>query len=257
LPTDKVNEIKAWIDKEGLPKDVIVRYRGADEQQDESAAFLILFALPAAFFMIFAVLLAMFNSFWHATVILIAAAMAVFGALLGSLILQQPFSVIMSGTGILALIGIVVNHNIVLIDTYHKLKDSGMERMEAVIRSSAQRLRPVFLTTLTAVLGLLPMMLAIEINFVTREISLGAPAALWWVSLSTAIVFGLVFSKLITLGLTPALLAMPGARLPRVARASRWVVNKLRGPGTSVEPRPAARAPSAHAIKEPHREAAE
>lgn len=257
LPAAMVAQIKTWIDSEAqLPKDVTVRYRGADEQQDESMGFLMFFALPAAFFMIFAVLLAMFNSFYHAILILVAAIMAVFGAFLGMVVMQQPFSVIMSGTGILALIGIVVNHNIVLIDTYHKLTAGGMERMEAVIRSSAQRLRPVFLTTLTAVLGLLPMMLAVEINFVSREVTFGAPAALWWVSLSTAIIFGLVFSKLITLGLTPAMLAMPGHVKPFFARV--W--GGMKRQASSLAHTHDASKPASAALpasKEQHREAAE
>jgi multidrug efflux pump len=128
----------------------------------------------------------------------------------------------MTGTGMLALAGIVVNHNIVLIDTYQRLVRGGMDRIEAIIRSSAQRLRPVFLTTVTAILGLLPMMFAIEINFFTRHISVGSPSAMWWISLSTAIIFGLGFSKAITLGLVPAMLALPvrmrGRRADRTAK---------------------------------------
>ncbi|MEI9932525.1 MAG: hypothetical protein WDM89_18800 [Rhizomicrobium sp.] len=84
-----------------------------------------------------------------------------------------------------------------------------MDPIEAVIRSSAQRLRPVFLTTITAIGGLLPMMFAIEIDFATREVTIGGPNGLMWVALSTAIVFGLAFSKLITLGLVPSMLALP------------------------------------------------
>jgi multidrug efflux pump len=124
-------------------------------------------------------------------------------------VMGQTFSLIMTGTGMLALAGIVVNHNIVLIDTFHRLRDSGMDPIEAVIRSSAQRLRPVFLTTITAIGGLLPMMFAIEINFATREVTVGGPNGMMWVQLSTAIVFGLAFSKLITLGLVPSMLAFP------------------------------------------------
>jgi multidrug efflux pump len=155
------------------------------------------------------VLVAMFNSFYHATLILIAVVLAMIGALLGMLIMGEPFSIIMSGTGMLALAGIVVNHNIVLIDTFRRLREAGMEPIEAVIRSSAQRLRPVFLTTVTAIGGLLPMMMAIEINFWSREVTVGGPNGMIWVPMSIAIVFGLAFSKMITLGLVPALLALP------------------------------------------------
>lgn len=221
LPSEKVEEIRKWIETEAdLPPQVRVNFGGADEQQNESMAFLFGVALPMAIFLTFIVLLAMFNSFYHSILILLAVILAWIGSMLGMVLLGQPFSVIMTGTGMLALAGIVVNHNIVLIDTYQKLVQAGMEPIEAVIRSSAQRLRPVFLTTITAMMGLFPMMLALEINFFTREITIGAPAALWWVQLSTAIVFGLGFSKLITLGLMPAMLAWPATIKHRRAAAA-------------------------------------
>jgi multidrug efflux pump len=115
----------------------------------------------------------------------------------------------MTGTGLMALAGVVVNHNIVLIDTFHRHIKAGMDPIEAVIRSSAQRLRPVFLTTVTAIGGLLPMMFAVEINFWHRTVEVGSANASMWVQLSTAVIFGLAFSKVITLGLVPAMLALP------------------------------------------------
>ena len=160
-----------------FPHDVRVAFKGGSEQQDESGTFLIEAAF-LALFLIAMVLLAMFNSFYHAGLILVAVVLAMIGALLGMVVMGQPFSIIMTGTGMLALAGIVVNHNIVLIDTFHRLRDSGMDPIEAVIRSSAQRLRPVFLTTITAIGGLLPMMFAIEINFATREVTIGGPNGL-------------------------------------------------------------------------------
>jgi len=211
LPSQEVAKVKAWLATQVLPEDVRVQFKGADEQQDESGAFLIEAAF-LALFLIAIVLLALFNSFYHSGIILVAVVLAMIGALLGMVVMGQTFSIIMTGTGMLALAGIVVNHNIVLIDTFHRLRDSGMEPIEAVIRSSAQRLRPVFLTTVTAIGGLLPMMFGIEINFATREITVGGPNASMWIQLSTAIVFGLAFSKMITLGLVPAMLAYPYRR---------------------------------------------
>jgi multidrug efflux pump len=164
----------------------------------------------------------------------VAVVLAMIGALLGMVVMQQPFSIIMSGTGLLALAGIVVNHNIVLIDTFHRLRDSGMDPIEAVIRSSAQRLRPVFLTTITAIGGLLPMMFAVEINFWTREVTIGGPNELIWVSLSTAIVFGLAFSKLITLGLVPAMLALPYRMRERGVTFSSLAVRAFGAPVRAV-----------------------
>jgi multidrug efflux pump len=204
----EIATIQSWLAKQPLPADVHVSFKGGSEQQEESGAFLIEAAF-LALFLIAIVLLALFNSFYHAGLILVAVVLAMIGALLGMVVMGQPFSYIMTGTGMLALAGIVVNHNIVLIDTFHRLLDGGMDPIEAVIRSSAQRLRPVFLTTITAIGGLLPMMFAVEINFATREVTIGGPNGMMWVGLSTAIVFGLAFSKMITLGLVPALLATP------------------------------------------------
>jgi multidrug efflux pump len=208
LPSAEVAALKTWIAKQDFPSSVMVKFKGADEEQNESGSFLIEAAFMALF-LIGIVLLALFNSFYHTGLILIAVILAMIGSLLGMVVMGQSFSVIMTGTGMLALAGIVVNHNIVLIDTFHRLRDAGMEPIEAVVRSSAQRLRPVFLTTITAIGGLIPMMAAVEINFWTRQVTIGGPNGLMWVQLSTAIVFGLAFSKMITLGLVPAMLALP------------------------------------------------
>ena len=229
----EVAKLKSWLGTQTIPGDVRVSFKGADEEQNKSGAFLVGAAFMALF-LIALVLVAMFNSFYHAGLILIAVVLAMIGALVGMLIMGQPFSIIMTGTGMLALAGIVVNHNIVLIDTFRRLRHSGMDPIEAVIRSSAQRLRPVFLTTVTAIGGLLPMMLAVEINFWTREVTIGGPNGMMWMQLSTAIIFGLAFSKMITLGLVPALLALPYRM--REARAARR--DRRQGPPSLAIPLP-------------------
>jgi multidrug efflux pump len=187
---------------------VHIAFKGSTEDQDESMAFLGKAALMAVF-LIGIVLLAMFNSVYHTILILVAVLLAMIGAVLGMVVMGQTFSVVMTGTGLMALAGVVVNHNIVLIDTFHRLLKAGMDPIEAVVRSSAQRLRPVFLTTVTAIGGLLPMMFAVEINFWHRTVEVGSANASMWVQLSTAVIFGLAFSKVITLGLVPAMLALP------------------------------------------------
>ncbi len=230
LASAEVAKLKQWIGTQAFPHDVHVTFKGADEQQNESQFFL-LEAAFLALFLVAIVLLALFNSFYHTVLILVAVVLAMIGALLGMVVMGQPFSVIMTGTGMMALAGIVVNHNIVLIDTFHRLRDSGMDPVEAVIRSSAQRLRPVFLTTITAIGGLLPMMFAVEINFWTREVTIGGPAASDWIQLSTAIVFGLAFSKMITLGLVPAMLALP-YRVRETGRGFSWAMRQAFGATT-------------------------
>lgn len=248
LASAEVTKLKSWLAVQSFPHDVRVAFKGADEEQNESAQFLVEAAF-LALFMVAIVLLALFNSFYHTVLILVAVIMAMIGALLGMVVMGQTFSVIMTGTGLMALAGIVVNHNIVLIDTFHRLRDSGMDPIEAVIRSSAQRLRPVFLTTITAIGGLLPMMFAVEINFWTREVTIGGPAASDWIQLSTAIVFGLAFSKAITLGMVPAMLALP-YRIRETGKGFSWYARRIVGrtgevirgqrrSGARVEPQPA------------------
>jgi len=242
LPSAEVATLKKWIAAQNFPHEVRVSFKGADEQQNESGSFLVVAGF-LALFLIAIVLLALFNSFYHAGLILMAVILAMIGALLGMVVMGQTFSLIMTGTGMLALAGIVVNHNIVLIDTFHRLLESGMDPIEAVIRSSAQRLRPVFLTTITAIGGLLPMMFAVEIDFASRQVTLGGPNAGMWVQLSTAIVFGLAFSKMITLGVVPAMLAAPyrirawrARRAGAPAAAPQGALNGWRGVEPSSQP---------------------
>ena len=227
-------KIQSWLATQNFPHDVRVSFKGGAEEQNESGNFLLI-AAGLALFLIAMVLLMLFNSFYHATLILVAVILAMIGTLLGMVVMGQSFSIIMSGTGMLALAGIVVNHNIVLIDTFHRLRDAGMDPIEAVIRSSAQRLRPVFLTTITAIGGLLPMMFAIEINFASREVTIGGPNGMMWVQLSTAIVFGLAFSKLITLGLVPSMLALP-YRIRERRAARRAARERDHSPGLVPQP---------------------
>jgi len=134
------------------------------------------------------------------------------------MITGAPFGIVMNGIGVIALAGIVVNNNIVLIDTYNRLRTSVLDPVEAVLRTGVQRLRPVMLTTATTILGLLPMMLGINIDFLAREVTQGAPSTQWWTQLSTSIVFGLSFATLLTLVVTPSALILQ-------ANLTRWRSN--------------------------------
>jgi multidrug efflux pump len=133
--------------------------------------------------------------------------MSTVGVMLGLLLTGQPFNIVMSGIGVIALAGIIVNNNIVLIDTYdvHR-RDKNISAAQAAVLTGAQRMRPVLLTTFTTALGVLPMVLQLNIDFFQREITYGAPSTQWWVALSTAIMFGLIFSTPLTLIVTPAAL---------------------------------------------------
>ena len=210
LASAKVAEISRWLKNAGLDSDVNIRFRGADEKQSEARDFLIV-AFSAALFLIAIILITQFNSFYHSALILSAVVMSTVGVFLGLLIMGQTFSVIMTGTGIVALTGIVVKNNIILIDTYQQLIRDGFPPHDAIIRTGAQRLRPVVLTTLTTIAGLLPMMLKVELDFVGRDILYGSPSASWWVQMATAVVFGLSFATFLTLLVTPCALALPAS----------------------------------------------
>jgi multidrug efflux pump len=211
LPDDKVREIRAWLAGVDINPLVRVRFKGEDEEQKRAQEFLGK-AFGVALFIMAIILITQFNSFYRAFLILSAVIMSTIGVVLGLIITGQSFGIVMTGIGIIALAGIVVNNNIVLIDTYARLKNAGMPAIEAVLRTGAQRLRPVLLTTVTTIFGLLPMVFQVNIDFLTREISTGAPSTQWWVQLSTAVVFGLGFATILTLVVTPCMLAL-GARV--------------------------------------------
>ena len=191
----------------GLDPRVNIKVEGQNAQQEESQAFL-MNALFVALFVMAIILVTQFNSFYQAFLILSAVLFSTVGVFLGLLILQKPFGVVMSGIGVIALAGIVVNNNIVLIDTYNVLRRQGMPALEAILRAGAQRLRPVLLTTVTTILGLMPMVLEININFIGRVVEIGGPSTQWWSQLATAVAGGLTFATVLTLVLTPCLLAL-------------------------------------------------
>jgi len=193
--------------------EVIVEFKGEDESQKESQAFLQK-AFAIAMFIMALILLTQFNSFYSVLLILFAVIMSTVGVVFGLMITGRPFGIVMSGIGVISLAGIVVNNNIVLIDTFDRLKDKASTVKEAILMTGAQRLRPVLLTTATTVLGLLPMVLKLNINFIEMDYSYNSPSTQWWVDLSSAIVFGLLFSTFLTLLVTPCAL-MAGSNLFR------------------------------------------
>lgn len=208
LSDTKVQEINSWLTSKTWPKGISFRFRGADEDQKESGAFLAK-AMVGALFLMFIILLTQFNSFYQTFITLSTVVLSLVGVLIGMMVTGQTFSIIMTGTGIVALAGIVVNNSIVLNDTFNRMRSQGLEVIDAVLRTCAQRLRPVLLTTVTTICGLLPMAMQINVDFFEPTIHMGSITSMWWVQLSTAIIFGLGFATLLTLILTPTLLAMP------------------------------------------------
>lgn len=208
LPFDKNVEIGNWINEQNFSKDVEIKFAGTNEDGEESAAFLGK-AMIGALFLMFIILLTQFNSFYQAAITLSTVVLSTVGALTGLLITGQVFSVIMSGLGIVSLAGIIVNNSIVLIDTFNRLKKDAKSLNEAILHSAAQRLRPIVLTTTTTMIGLTPVALQTTIDWFGRSIEFGGLMSAWWVPFSTAVIWGLGFSSLLTLFLIPVLLALP------------------------------------------------
>ena len=203
---ERIAHLTKYLEKNPLGSGISWEWTGDQEDQAESQAFLST-AFSAALALMFIILLAQFNSFYNSVVVLLAVILSTVGVLIGMLVMQQPFSVIMTGTGIVALAGIVVNNNIVLIDTYQEFSKY-LPRIEAIIRTAEQRIRPVLLTTITTMAGLAPMMFGLSLNFINGGYSVDSPTSLWWKQLATAVVFGLGIATMLTLVFTPSLLAL-------------------------------------------------
>jgi multidrug efflux pump len=184
-----------------------IRWKLAGEDEESKAATDFLSkAFGAAIFLIFIVLLAQFNKFISVALVLSTVVMSTIGVFLGLLITGQPFGIVMSGIGVIALAGVVVNNNIVLIDTYDRLREEGWDKLEAVLQTCRERARPVVLTALSAILGVLPIAFGLGLEIFHHETTINAPSTQWWISLSSAIVFGLSFATVLTLIVTPAAL---------------------------------------------------
>jgi multidrug efflux pump len=205
LVDEQVRRLRAALADNPAPEGVEVRFRGQAEEQAEAQGFLGVAFLLSVFLM-FVILVTQFNSLYQAGLVLSAIVFSTGGVLLGLLLRQEPFGIVMSGVGVIALAGIVVNNNIVLIDTFNRLRTEGIAPVDAALRTGAQRLRPVLLTTITTILGLMPMVFALTVDFIGRDVSIGAPSTQYWVQLATAISGGLLFATPLTLLVTPVLL---------------------------------------------------
>jgi multidrug efflux pump len=206
-PTERIALLNEWLTKEvPLESGVSFEWTGDDEEQAESQEFL-QSAFMAALGLMFVILLAQFNSFYNSVLVLLAVILSTTGVLVGMMVMDQNFSVIMTGTGIVALAGIVVNNNIVLIDTYQEYSNY-MPKLEAIVRTAEDRIRPVLLTTITTMAGLTPMMYGLSLDFFNGGYTVDSPTALWWKQLATAVVFGLGIATVLTLIFTPSMLAL-------------------------------------------------
>ena len=212
LADTMVKKIDAWLSQQEFDPNLEVRFRGANEEQAKSLNFVGV-AFSLSLILMFVLLVTQFNSFYQSGLILLSVIMSTAGVVLGLLILGNPFSALLTGVGVVALAGIVVNNNIVLIDTFNRLRvmHPELDVRSVIVRATSRRLRPVMLTTVTTVFGLLPLAAGLSIDLISRTITANGQMAMFWAPLSQAIVFGLSFATILTLIATPALLALPTA----------------------------------------------
>ncbi len=190
--------------KLSLPPGYKIKFTGEDESQKEAQDFLSK-AFAIALLFIFLILVSLFNSIAQPVIILTSVILSLGGVFLGLFVLELPFGIIMTGVGVISLAGVVVNNAIVLIDYINTLRRRGMELTEAVIAGGATRLRPVILTAVTTILGLIPMVTGVSWDFHIMELSLTSESTLWWKSMAIVVIFGLIVSTILTLVVVPAL----------------------------------------------------
>jgi len=204
LPNDALGEVKQRLAGYRLPKGYELKYTGQDERQKEASDFL-LKAFIVALFLIAMILITLFNSIALPGIIMVSVILSLVGVLIGLLIVGIPFGIIMTGVGVISLAGVVVNNAIVLIDYIQLLRKRGFARREALVQAGLIRLRPVLLTAITTILGLMPMATGFSFNFRELHFVMGSSSSQWWGSMAIAVIFGLAFATLLTLVVVPAM----------------------------------------------------
>jgi multidrug efflux pump len=188
--------------------DIRVDFQGDQEESDETMNFLIK-AFGISIFIMFMILVAQFNSYYQTFIVLSAIIFSTMGVLGLLYFIEQPFGIVMGGIGLISLSGIVINNNIVLIDTFNeKLKFFKGDYYTAIIETGVERLRPVFLTTITTILGLIPMALKLNIDVMKGTVLYDSPSSQFWYQLAYTLIGGMSFAFFITLLVTPALLVL-------------------------------------------------
>ena len=208
LANDVIQDIETRLTtRMDWPRGYSHRFSGEQEEQAKSAAFLAK-AFVATLFIIFIILVTQFNSFMTPFIILTSVLLSLIGVFLGLLITGTAFGVIMTGIGVISLAGVVVNNAIVLIDYYNQLKERGMAAREALIKAGLVRFRPVMLTAITTILGLLPMATGISFDFRKVALDIGNESSQWWGPMAVAVIFGLAVATLLTLVVVPVLCSL-------------------------------------------------
>jgi CzcA family heavy metal efflux pump len=202
LANDVLKDVKTEIAAMSVPAGYFVAYTGENKEQEESEAFLSR-AFMTALFLIFLVLVYEFNSAVMPVVIMVSVLLSLIGVFLGLLIMRMPFGIMMTGIGVISLAGVVVNNAIVLIDYTQKLRERGLQKLDAIIQAGKTRLRPVLLTAITTIVGLIPLSTGLNFDFRNLRFDIGGESSQWWGPMGVAVIFGLAISTFLTLIVVP------------------------------------------------------
>jgi CzcA family heavy metal efflux pump len=217
LANDIIRELDGKLSAMSWPRGYSYSFAGEQEEQRKAEEFLTE-AFTAAIFLIFMVLVAQFNSMVTPFIVLTSVVLSFIGVFLGLLATGMAFGIIMTGVGVISLAGVVVNNAIVLIDYFEQLKRSGMATREALVTAGLTRFRPVLLTAVTTILGLLPMAVGVSFDFFNMELVTKSESAQWWGPMAVAVIFGLLVATLLTLVVVPVLCSLQDGARRRMAR---------------------------------------
>ena len=227
LPASQIDALQAKLAAMPVDEESQLVFGGENEDIAETQAFLgSAFALSLCLMVL--ILMIQFNSVWQTFVTMSAIILSTGGGFLGLWLMDRPFGVVMSGLGIIALAGVVVNNNIVLIDTFNEFRKKGYDARAAAFHAGLARFRPVVLTAVTTIFGLIPMVFELTIQFADRNITMGAPSSQWWTDLSSTIAGGLSFATILTLLASPALLVLGANVDNRIKAGLGWVAGRLK-----------------------------
>jgi len=205
-----------------LPTGYKLRMTGEQEAQEESEAFLSQ-AFIIALFLITLILVSQFNSLIQPLIIMTSVILSLGGVFFGLFVMKMSFGIIMTGVGVISLAGIVVNNAIVLIDYINKLRERGYSCHDAVFFGGCTRLRPVLLTAVTTILGLIPMVTGVSLDFHAMEIAISSEASQWWRSMAIAVIFGLGLATVLTLVVVPVLYSLFDSAKINSKKFCKWV----------------------------------
>ena len=208
LANDAIRDIeKRLVEQVEWPRGYSFRFTGEQREQEKAQAFLIK-AFAATLFLIAIILITQFNSVATPLIILTSVLLSLIGVFLGLLVTDTAFGIIMTGIGVISLAGVVVNNAIVLIDYSNQLRDKGLSYRESLIKAGLVRFRPVMLTAITTILGLLPMAAGVSVDFRKLTLEVGSESSQWWGPMAVAVIFGLGVATLLTLVIVPVLCSL-------------------------------------------------